>query len=411
MEEMKTHNVTSKIHYSMGIDRLQRSFSSLIQPLIVSVLLSLVMIPSDTQAQDPTFSQFNLNQYYFNPAYTGYRGGYELAATYRTQWPNVPGKVFLGPLATYYGFGSVSFHEKGNFAGSIGVFAMQKSEGEGYLTTNTFGLSYAQHFAFNVSKSDRDPRLQLSVGFKGYFSTVGVNWDKLVFTDQLSVDYGINPNSGIGQSGTQTTKPFGDIDFGLLLWNNYKAKDKWYNELGFSMSHVLAPYISLTGSKTEVARLQRKIIVNYRSSITLKGEHISFGPIIFFEMQGKFYELNTGIDLYFKFNPSRNIPTPLTFSLLHRLAAPGYFSNTNAIIVGLTHNGRLERNNKRGDEYYIGFTADFPYQGLAGQTKEAFELTVGFIFRKKVNNGFKCPWGNSDHTADMNSTYKRFRNR
>ncbi len=363
-------------------------------------------------AQDPTFSQFNLNQYYFNPAYTGYRGGYELAATYRSQWPNVPGKVFLGPLATYYAFASASFHEKGDFAGSLGAFAMQKSEGEGYLTTNSYGLSYAEHFAIRVRRSDREPRLQLTVGFKGYFSTVGVNWDKLVFTDQLNVDYGISPTSGIGQSGTQTTRPFGDIDAGLLLWNNFRAKDKWYNELGFSLSHILSPYISITQSKTETVRLSRKMIINYRSSVSMPGDHVSFGPIIFFEMQGKFYELNSGIDLYFKFSPSRNIPIPLTFSILHRLAAPQYSSNTNAIIIGITHNGRLERNNKRGDEYYVGFTADFPYLGLAGQTKEAFELTVGFIFRKKADNGFKCPWGNSDHSSDMNSFYKpKFKNR
>jgi type IX secretion system PorP/SprF family membrane protein len=392
--------------------RKERPYSlSICNVLKPAVLLFALAFSQKAFSQDPTFSQFNLNQYYFNPAYTGYRGGYELAATYRSQWPNVPGRVFFGPLAAYYAFFSASFVEKGNFSGSVSAFAMQNSEGEGYLTTNTFGFSYSEHFAIRVRRSDKDPRLQLSVGFKGYVNTISVNWDKLVFTDQLSLDYGITPTSGIGQTGVQTTRPFGDMDAGLLLWNNFMAKDRWYNELGFSLCHILSPYISLTQSKTDNTRLPRKMVFNYRSSINMAGDHISFGPVVFFEKQGHFYELNTGIDLYFKFDPRRNIPIPLTFSILHRAATPGYSFNTNAIIVGLTHNGRLEKNNKRGDVYYIGLTADFPYQGLAGQTGEAFELTVGFIFRKKMDNGFRCPWGNSDHSSETNSYYRpKFKN-
>lgn len=362
--------------------------------------------------QDATFSQFNLNQFYYNPAYTGYRGGYQLHATYRTQWPNVPGKVFPGPLSSYYGFASASFHEKGNFAGSVGAFAMQRMEGEGYLKTSTFGLSVAQHFAINVKKYDKEPRLQLTAGFKAYVSTIGVNWDKLVFTDQLNVDYGISANSGIGQSGVQTTKPFGDLDAGLLLWNNFRGKDRWYNEVGVSMDHILNPYISITRSTGESAKLPRKLVLNYRSSISMKGDKVAFGPVVLFEKQGRFYELNTGVDLYLRFNPTKNIPTPLTVSVIHRLAAPGYMSNTNAIIAGITHNGRLERGNKRGDEYYVSFAADFPYQGVGAQSKEAFEISVGIIFRRRVSSESKCPWGSADHSQEMNAYYRpKFKNR
>ena len=394
MEELNQKQKSSL--YSISIYKMLKVWS------VVFGLLTFQI----SYSQDPTFSQFNLNQYYFNPAYTGYHGGYEFAATYRSLWPNVPGKVLLGPLATYYAYLSASFHEKGNYAGSLSVFAMQDAEGEGYLTTNTFGLSYAEHFAIKVYRSDKEPRLQLSVGFKGYMSTVSVNWDKLVFTDQLNVDYGISPSSGIGQSGSATTRPFWDMDAGLLLWNNFMARDKWYNEIGFSLTHILTPYVSITGATTEETRIPRKMVINYRSTVNMAGDHISFGPIVFFELQNKFYELNTGIDLYFRVDPSKNIPVPLTLSILHRLAAPQYNLNTNAVIVGLTHNGKLERNNKRGDEYYVGFAADFPYLGLAGQTKGAYEVTVGFVFRKKPSDGYKCPWGSADHSAEMNTFYK-----
>ena len=325
----------------------QRYFFTILKSWILGLT---IFTYSSSYSQDPTFSQFNLNQYYFNPAYTGYHGGYEFAATYRSLWPNVPGKVILGPLATYYAFVSASLHEKGDYAGSFSFFAMQDEEGEGYLTTNTFGITYAQHFAIRVKRYDKQPRLQLTLGFKGYMNTVSVNWDKLVFTDQLSVDYGISPSSGIGHTGSETTKPFWDMDAGLMLWNNFMAQDKWYNEVGVSMTHILTPYVSLTQATTEQTRIPKKFVANYRSSINVAGDHVSFGPIIVFETQGKFYELNTGIDLYFRVDPSKNLPTPITLSVLHRLAAPGYNLNTNAILVGLSHNGRLERNYNRGDE-------------------------------------------------------------
>lgn len=379
---------------------------------LVTVIISVVLLNWNLKGQDATFSQFNLNQFYYNPAYTGYRGGYQIHATYRSQWPNVPGKVFPGPLSSYYGFMSASFHEKGNLGGSIGAFAMQKMEGEGYLKTSSFGLSVAQHFGINVKKIDREPRIQITAGFKAYFTTIGINWDKLVFTDQLNVDYGISATSGIGQTGTQTTKPFGDVDAGVLLWNNFRGKDKWYNEVGLSLNHILSPYISITRSTTDATRLARKVVINYRSLISMKGGKVAFGPVILFEKQSKFYELNTGVDVYLKFNPAKNVPVPLTFSILHRLAAPGYINNTNAIIAGITHNGRLERGNKRGDEYYISFAADFPYQGLGAQSKEAFEVSIGIIFRKRVSGEVKCPWGGSDHTQEMNSYYRpKFKNR
>ena len=341
-------------------------------------------------AQDPTFSQYNLNQYYFNPAYTGADGGYHMATTYRNLWPNVPGRVFPGALSTYYAVADAYFKKGNSYTAGAGVFAMQDVEGEGYLTTSTFGLSYAQHFLKIGSKTDELPRLQLSVGFKAYFNSISVNWEKLVFSDQVNIQQGIagqsaSDHTGIGRKYTA------DLDAGLLVKNNFRGEDRWYNEFGFALAHILNPSMSLTNSNTDESRIPRKYVASYRSSIALGNRRLYIGPTILFESQKQFCELNTGIDLFINPSPSNEI-IPLCFSLLNRWSFMQGAYNTNALIAEVRYKGTTGKNKRT--VYNIGFSADIPYTGLAIQTKGAYELSLAIIFPSKGSNRFsKCPFG------------------
>jgi type IX secretion system PorP/SprF family membrane protein len=340
-------------------------------------------------AQDPTFSMYNLNQFYYNPAYTGIHGGYGISATYKTLWPNVPGKVFPGPLSTYYAVFDAYLKAGNSYTAGAGVFAMQDIEGEGYLTTSTFGVSYAQHFPKIGGKGDALPRVQLSLGFKAYFSSISVDWDKLVYSDQLSIDQGI-----IGESATNRTgfghKLTGDVDAGLLMKNNFLGKDKWYNEVGFAIAHLLTPSLSLTGSDNAASRLPRKYVGTYRSTVSLAANHLYIGPTILFENQGNYNELNTGLDVFINPNPDAKV-VPLCISVMNRLAAQQGSGNTNSIIGSVMYKGVMGK--QMQVVYNIGFAADFQYSGLYMQTKGAYELSVSAIIPPKGNNGFsKCPY-------------------
>src|SRR5580704_12581846 len=94
--------------------------------------------------QDPTFSQYDANQLYYNPAYAGYKENARIGLTYRNLWPNVPGKDFPGPLSTYSATGDAYFNVQDKFMGGAGAFVMQDVEGQGYLTTTSAGLIYSQ---------------------------------------------------------------------------------------------------------------------------------------------------------------------------------------------------------------------------------------------------------------------------
>ena len=336
-------------------------------------------------AQDPTFSQYNLNQYYYNPAYTGDHHGYQIAGTYRTLWPNTPGKVFPGALSTYYALFD-AYVKRGGYAAGVGAFGMQNAEGEGYLTTSTFGISYAQHLPRIGGRNESLPRIELSLGFKAYVNTISVNWDKLVFSDQLDLDKGIVGQSSSGHAGIGH-KFTADLDVGLLLKNNFMGKEKWYNEVGFGMSHILTPNISLVG---EVAKLPRKYDVSYRTSVYLN-PHFYIGTTILYENQSTFHELNTGLDLYV--NPNIHSPViPLWFSVMNRLSIVPGSANTNSIIGSLKYKWLMGRQVKT--VYFVGFSADFPYSGLGTiKSKGAYELSLGVIIARKGNDHFsRCPF-------------------
>ena len=365
----------------------QQSANRLVAKLCLVV--ALFVMNQTSFAQDPTFSQYNLNQYYYNPAYTGNHGGYQVAATYRTLWPNVPGKVSTGPLSAYDVIADAYIKAGNSYTAGAGLFVMQNVQGEGYLTTTTAGISYAQHFMKISASKDALPRFQLSIGFKAYFNSISLNWDKLVFSDQLNLFQPNAAQSAADHNGI-ARKFNGDLDLGLLVKHNFKGKDKWYNEFGFAIAHILSPSNSLTGSVGSIGRTPRKYIATYRSSIGLDTKRFYIGPTILFENQGPFYELNTGIDLFI--NPKRNASIiPFCISVIHRLAVQHSATNTNALIAAVRYKGGI------GDKfkvvYNIGFAVDLPYSGLAMQTKGAYEISLSLLFPRKNNDNFsKCPF-------------------
>lgn len=367
------------------------------RPFIHSLLLCLMCLGGlHLTAQDPTFSQFDANQLYYNPAYAGYKLGFRGEMSYRNLWPNVPGESFPGPLSTYTASCDAYFNIHDRFTGGAGAFAMQDVQGEGFLTTSTVGVVYSQHMPHIRARNDRSDRFNFYLGFKAYYNHIHIDWSRLVFSDQLSAAYGITGPSSFNQTAI-SGKSYMDLDYGILMRNNYRALDKWYNELGFAMAHVLAPTISLTGSTLDQARLPRKYTFTWRSNIALMDNNFYFGPSILLENQAKFYEVNAGGEFYMKMH-SKQETIPLSiglydrFSFIVRNSETGQEKiNTSAIILSITHRGTFI-NGRDALAYSIGFSVDFPYMGLGMQTAGAYEINLGILLPYKKGNVMKCPF-------------------
>ena len=350
-------------------------------------------------AQDPTFSQYDANQLYYNPAYAGYKENARIGLTYRNLWPNVPGKTFPGPLSTYSATGDAFFNIQNKFMGGAGAYVMQDVEGQGYLTTTSAGVMYSQHLpSIRAQRDDKrvPGRFDIYAGFKVYYNHIHIDWSRFVFSDQLNAVYGITGPSSFNQDAI-SQRSFFDFDFGVLVRNNFRAKGRWINELGFAMGHVLSPNLSITGSNSDITRLPRKYTATYRAVVALTDEKFYIGPTILFESQGKFIETNTGIDFYFKMGrKSETVPLSIGISnrfseILKNTETGKNKVNTSALIVAVTHKGVIP-NGLYPVSYSIGLSVDFPYMGLGMQTAGAYELTLGCMIPYKHNDVMKCFW-------------------
>jgi len=362
--------------------------------IFLLLLFSLWLI--GLRAQDPTFSQFDANQLYYNPAYAGYKQEARVEISYRNLWPNVPGKDVPGPLSTYSAAGDAFISVQNKFNAGAGGFVMQDVEGQGFLTTSSAGIFYSQHMPHIRSRSDRMDRFNVYFGVKVYYNDIHVDWSRFVFSDQLNANYGITGPSSFNQTSL-SNRSYMDFDYGVLIRNNFRAQGKWYNELGFSMAHVLEPSISLTGANSDASRLPRKYVATYRGTVSLSDDNFFIGPTVLFENQAKFYEVNGGVDFYFKMK-SKHESIPLSIGLYDRFSFITKNSetgeqkiNTSAIILAITHRGNfVTGRNTLG--YSIGASVDFPYGGLGMQTAGAYEINLGLMIPYKRSNTIKCPF-------------------
>ncbi|MCC6723400.1 MAG: type IX secretion system membrane protein PorP/SprF [Saprospiraceae bacterium] len=180
------------------------------------------------QAQDPLFSQFYATPLVLNPAFAGTTYSPRISATYRNQWPvhaNDGTAAYTTYAASYEQFVPA-------FNSGIGVMVMSDNSGGGILKTTSFAANYAYRIAVN---EDFNIRLGINAGFK----QSNIDWDKLVFLDQLDPITGPLDPSGL-PNFTNELRPADlsttifDVGAGLLAYTN-----KFYG--GISLQHLTTP--------------------------------------------------------------------------------------------------------------------------------------------------------------------------
>jgi type IX secretion system PorP/SprF family membrane protein len=160
--------------------------------------------------QDPQFSQYMMNEIYYNPAYAGIPGSAEFSAIHRTQW--------LGYESTFDGAGNPQTQL---ISANIPVFKINSgaafyaiNDRLGALNNLEIQGSYAYHLAFKNSK--------LSFGVRAGVVSQSIDFDQYRWVD---------PDDPLRQSGKETQiRP--DLSAGIY----YRAQ-KYY--LSLSASHLL----------------------------------------------------------------------------------------------------------------------------------------------------------------------------
>lgn len=197
------------------------------------LLLSILFVSYEGLAQqDPQFSQYMFNSFYYNPAFAGTDGVTKITGLYRSQWLGYTPTYGDGGAPTTQILSANTYLPK--IKGGVGGYLVNDNLGP----VNNFELqvSYAYHIAIKNAK--------LSIGGRAGMYSQKVDFDLYRATDQ-------NDPLLAGKSGKESqTRP--DFAVGAL----YK-KEKFY--VGVGLDHLTEP--SFDFGLTQNNQLKRHLYV------------------------------------------------------------------------------------------------------------------------------------------------------
>lgn len=143
---------------------------------ILAVLCLFGIMPGSF-SQDMNYSQYFSSPIYYNPSYTGINTGVRARFLYRNQWPSLPIS-----FKSYY-FSADLGDRNLPGSGGIGIMINQDTPGVGLI--NNFGAALTIGVRIPITSF-----MVTQFGVKAGIMQRRVNWDDLVFANQLDPKYG-----------------------------------------------------------------------------------------------------------------------------------------------------------------------------------------------------------------------------
>lgn len=206
----------------------------------MKIIFTLVLgfITFQGLAQDPSFSQFYANRIYLNPAFTGLERGVSVAGVSRLQWVNVD-----HGFRTY---GVTVEIQEPYIRSGIGLSLFHDTQGLAQLNSTNIGLSYSYLIPFD--------RHNIHIGMEMQWNQKTIDWDQLIFSDELDEVNGAVYNSSFVPLMEKTT--YTDFNVGVLWRFNADMKigRRKYRDvrhsIGISMHHLPALFGTNIGGES-----------------------------------------------------------------------------------------------------------------------------------------------------------------
>lgn len=255
-------------------------------PLQIKALLFVLLLSKFVIGQDPNFSQFYNNPLYYNPALSGINSGLNINTQYRVLWPRIN--------SDFRTFNFTIDVEEINVSGGLGIIASSWNEGNGFIKSTKFGGTYSYRFIVIPRQ------FIIQTGFEASYIEKGVDYSKLVFSDQLDPVYGnVNPSS-FQTSGFEKVK-YPDFSTGVVgrfnAGKRSNGKPATTSTIGVAFHHVTTPNESFNGM---VSNLPMKTVIHANSIIPVKfrnNSELKLAPAVIYEKQGPTETFTGGINV------------------------------------------------------------------------------------------------------------------
>jgi len=195
---------------------------------LLTILFCSVLTATALDAQDPVFSQFFAAPMQVNPAFAGTTFAPRITVNYRNQWAD-----YEGGYETY----SVAYEQSlEDLNSGFGVVVLGDDAGNGIYNTTRFHGVYSYRIKINRTSAVR-------IGVEAGMIQSSLDWDQLVFLDQLDPITGASGGGGV-PTPTEEQRPVNlnntAVDIGAgLLFNSENAY------AGLSLKHLNSPDESL----------------------------------------------------------------------------------------------------------------------------------------------------------------------
>jgi type IX secretion system PorP/SprF family membrane protein len=225
---------------------MKNTYSSLWKFFRIVLFLVFSVAFCQLKAQDPIFSQFYNNPIYYNPGYIGLNSGLRARLNYRNQWTGLP-----EDFKTY------------NFSLDVAERALPGSGGLGLLaTSDRAGTGTIKSTNVGIGTSARVPlskNMIAQMGFMFSYAQKTINWEELVFTDQLNARYG-NIYQSAFESPASSRVSYPDLSVGGVY--RFVARGLHSSDIqgtiGGAVHHVFTPNESFIGLTSP---LPRKLVI------------------------------------------------------------------------------------------------------------------------------------------------------
>ena len=306
---------------------------------LLTALLLLVGVAAS--AQDPIFSQFYAMPLQINPGFAGSAFAPRIGVAYRNQWTG-----FSNAYRSYAVFYEQSLDRLNS---GIGFNLEGDNAGDGIYKTTRFSALYA--YRLNINDD-----LALKLGVEAGIYQTSVDWEKLIFPDQIDPVGGIGNNTGETRPDA-TNKTQLDISSGLLI-----LSDKLY--FGAALKHLNSPNESILLVNDNLSRgLPLRYTIHGGTEVVVKkGNKLNapsfISPNFLFVSQGPYRQLNIGA--------YAGLGSIITGAWYRHT-----FRNSDAVILMAGF---------RQGVFKMGISYDLTVSGLAGKSGGTYEFSLGILF-------------------------------
>lgn len=317
------------------------------------------------KAQDVTFSLFEQNKTYYNPALTAMHSGLvHTNFVYRKKWINFPGEFSTKNFnIDYKKYGSNGF----------GLFIVSDIEGESLLTTNSFGANYSWR-----GKISEYSGTFFQLGVKASYNIKEIDLGSLTFSDELDEIYG----NIYGSTYVADRNRVEYVDFSVGGMVCFKSYGFFVNTLGLAVHHFTRPNISFQGGADKIPiklTFHGKTEYNTQIYSLNRRDKMYINPSFVYEMQGgeSANNLMCGFDID---------SDPLSGGVWYRTQFSENSSKSYSSLIFKLGFRMYSQNNKA--VYHLFYAYDLGIKNYTKYTRDSHEigLSMSLSFRRK----FKC---------------------